>query len=78
MLKRILILSGLVALTGGNAIAAKFPFGRRTTRSTPVRNPNANHMLGNILKDPAKMTERFGPSILVRENKSTSFVSQPE
>lgn len=76
MLKRILVLSGLVVLAGSNAVAAKFPFGRKAARSTPAR--HSNQALMKILNDPVKMTERYGPSILVRSNSSTRFVGQPK
>lgn len=79
------ILIAIVVLTATTSYSfARSPFGRNASRK-PSRSKSqlsapSSAMLQRILQSPEKMTELYGPSILIRDeakNAQTNFVVQP-
>jgi hypothetical protein len=95
VLKRVVIVAALASLSG--SLNADGPFGRRGAFGIFSRRTAPQQELGNqdavspyrhLMNSPEKLTELFGPSILVREqplaenqtrpaNKVSRFVTQP-
>ena len=63
MSKRILSIVALTAFIASQCTAAGLFNLRRKTK----RSPSPNKIPLSVLRSPEKMTERFGPSVLVRE-----------
>jgi len=73
----------VVVLVTASQLSAAGPFGRRRS-SRPAQPPSrpAFSLPLSVLQSPEKMTELFGPSILVREEpeaakKKSKYVAQP-
>ena len=95
MVKRVVIVAALASLSG--SLCADGPFGRRGAFGIFSRRAAPQEELGSrgavspyrhVMNSPEKLTELFGPSILIREqpraeiqtrpaNKVSRFVTQP-
>lgn len=82
MSKRILVVVAVTALVVTES-SASGPFDwLRPTRRTVPSSRTVKPLLPNILRSPEKLTELYGPSILIREpvakTKKSKFVTQPD
>ena len=84
MVKRIVIVAALASLPG--SLYADGPFGRRgafgifSRRSAPQQelgNGGAVSPYRHLMNSPEKLTELFGPSILIRERQRASIPARP-
>jgi hypothetical protein len=79
MSKRVILLIALVTLVAGQSVAIN-PLDRFRIKKPMVR--RGNPIPAHILRSPEKMTQCYGPSVLIRQPAATThkskFVTQPD